>query len=365
MRKTIFTTVVWGDEFTFHFVNFCLPSLLSPGNLPALLPLAPVEFWIYTSQKDGARIEASPAYGRLRAVAATRIINVDDASVLAGSNDQNNAYALMVQAHRHAVQAAWEQDAAIAIVYPDTILGDGSFAAVAKRVSAGKRAVMCAGVSVTMQTFCPALIRAEIDAGRGQSLRAGELTIAPRPTIALALGHLHDHTAAQIVGGDTFTQWPSLTYWPLPGHGLLLRAWHLAPFFIHPSRDGTGFRASTDGDFVMRAVDWEECAVIEDSDEFMLVEPVSFKRRRNDKPCLNRARPYDVAHWAFHQTDAFNRRFARHRIWLHDGEATGRPAVEAASDAFMDEVFAYLEATDSFAADMAGGYAGWLGQSLA
>lgn len=367
MRKVIFTTAVWGKEYTFHFVNFTLPSLMAPGNIPAMAALAPVEFHIYSPRADSDRIERSPVYQRLREVATPKIIVIDDDSIRQAAGDQDLSYKIMVQTHHHLIAHAWEQDAAICSVYPDTILADGSFATVAKLAQAGKRSVHSAGISLNMHSFVPALIRAEIAAGRGQDLLGGQLDIASREVIRLAMGHIHDHSAAHILGQDGFTQWPSQMYWPLDGHGLLLRSWHPTPYFVHPRRDGSNFKFGIDGDFVRLAVDYEDCAVVEDSDDFLMLEPMPFKRRRNDKPCVNHAKPFDVANWAINNADDFHRRFVHTPIWLHDGAVPDdvRAQAWAESQAFLAEVFTTITAIEQFSADVGTGFKDLLGAPLA
>jgi hypothetical protein len=365
MKKTVFVTAVWGREFTFQFINFCLPSLLSPGNLPSLLPLAPVEFWIYTSRADGDRIEACPAYRRLLDVARPKVVAIDDDSVAAASGNQDLAYKLMVEAHRHAIKTNWGEDAALCIISPDTIIGDGSFAHVAALAQRGKRCVLMAGISLVMQSFLPALIKAEVEAGRGNQLLAGELTLQARPAVRLAMDHIHDHSGAHIIDAEGFTHGPSQMYWRLGGHGLLLRSWHPTPYFIHPCRDGSDFTSSWDGDFVARVVDYEDCEVVEDSDEFLMIEPMSFRRRRNDKAYVNPARPYDIAQWAFNNAGSYHRRFVRKKVWLHDGTLDQREVAGQASDAFLEQVFSYLRTTEQFTDDLDQGFTRLLGAPLA
>src|SRR5215467_3554629 len=59
---------VWGYEFTQQFLNVSLPTLLAPGNLPALAESLPTEFVFLTGRKDEPMIRDSAGYRRLSTI---------------------------------------------------------------------------------------------------------------------------------------------------------------------------------------------------------------------------------------------------------------------------------------------------------
>jgi hypothetical protein len=61
--------VVWGQRFVDKFMDYCLPSLLAPGNIPALARKRNVVHSIVTTEADRDRIVAHPTFARLRKVA--------------------------------------------------------------------------------------------------------------------------------------------------------------------------------------------------------------------------------------------------------------------------------------------------------
>src|SRR5208282_1900176 len=65
-RPFYFICVLWGERFREYFLEYCLPSLLAPGNLPALSTRSPSKFLIATRPEDWAAIEATAVF---RAVA--------------------------------------------------------------------------------------------------------------------------------------------------------------------------------------------------------------------------------------------------------------------------------------------------------
>ena len=53
-RPFYFIVVLWGERFRKYFLDFCLASALSPGNIPALLASRRSKFLIATRPEDWA-----------------------------------------------------------------------------------------------------------------------------------------------------------------------------------------------------------------------------------------------------------------------------------------------------------------------
>ena len=51
---------VWGYHYVRQFLEFGLPTLLAPGNVPAVAAELPTEFVILTSSDDEAFISGAP-----------------------------------------------------------------------------------------------------------------------------------------------------------------------------------------------------------------------------------------------------------------------------------------------------------------
>src|ERR1700724_1558176 len=50
---------VWGYRFVSQFLEFCLPTLLAPGNLPAVAALLPTRFVLLTREADELLIRSN------------------------------------------------------------------------------------------------------------------------------------------------------------------------------------------------------------------------------------------------------------------------------------------------------------------
>ncbi len=53
--------IVWGDAYLDALFTYCLPSLLAPGNLPAVARDREIIFDFYTRERDRPRIDSHPS----------------------------------------------------------------------------------------------------------------------------------------------------------------------------------------------------------------------------------------------------------------------------------------------------------------
>jgi hypothetical protein len=65
-RFAVVGLIVWGPRFVDKFMNYCLPSLLASGNIPALARKGRAVVSIVTTEPDRDRMTAHPAFARLR-----------------------------------------------------------------------------------------------------------------------------------------------------------------------------------------------------------------------------------------------------------------------------------------------------------
>jgi hypothetical protein len=75
---------VWGSQFTRRFLEFCLPTLLAPNNIPALARVLPCRFVLLTGENDEATIKSHPAWRRLEQICAVEVAFIDD--LITGDN---------------------------------------------------------------------------------------------------------------------------------------------------------------------------------------------------------------------------------------------------------------------------------------
>ena len=69
---------VWGVAFVRQFLDFCLPTLLAPGNIPALAEALPTHFTLLTRSSDVPLIIEHPAWRQLARHCDTEVREIDD-----------------------------------------------------------------------------------------------------------------------------------------------------------------------------------------------------------------------------------------------------------------------------------------------
>ena len=67
-RRCVFVTVLWGDWHRNIFLDANLPTMLSPGNLPALAAGIDCEYLVYTTSKDALQMTRNRAFQQLRSI---------------------------------------------------------------------------------------------------------------------------------------------------------------------------------------------------------------------------------------------------------------------------------------------------------
>src|SRR6516162_10393594 len=128
---------VWGYEFTQQFLNVSLPTLLAPGNLPALAKTLPTEFIFLTGRRDEAMIRESAGYRRLARICPVSFHLIDD--IITEGNHSTTVTLAFARAVRRAGKAML--DTCFFFLVSDYIIADGSLASVIKLMLAGAGAV--------------------------------------------------------------------------------------------------------------------------------------------------------------------------------------------------------------------------------
>jgi hypothetical protein len=64
-RPFWFWMVLWGEDFRNKFLDTCLPSLLAPGNLPAIADRRPAKFVIATTAADWQALSSTAIFAEL------------------------------------------------------------------------------------------------------------------------------------------------------------------------------------------------------------------------------------------------------------------------------------------------------------
>lgn len=251
---------VWGGSYIDMLSRYGLPSLLSPGNLPAMAAQLPLRVFILTREQDRDALGALPAVGELEKFATVRVVIPPAEHVKV-----NTAYGYFSACYRHGFELVRREGGAAVLLTADQVWADGAMDAIARRILEGYRVVLVAGPRLLDETALPALEALSGEDGFGDRLD-------PRTMVRLACANLHPWDRSLFWDEQGTGRPASFLYWPVRDQGYLAHCLHLHPVCVHTgSLDKVDFAHTIDGgDFVERvAGSCKECYVVPNSDEVM------------------------------------------------------------------------------------------------
>lgn len=250
-------TVVWGEEYTRFYLNVCLPTQLSEGNIQLVGQRAQAIYKIVTTKQDRKVIESSIIYQKLASL--IKVEFVDLALV-----KSENKYELMTQSYALTLDAANQLDVPLVFLTPDQAMSQNTFKYLEEVLQRGKRAVFISTIRLAKEGFV-----ADLKQKYGTESVFG---ITSRDLVKIALKNLHKISKESFFG-KTLTAWPSHIYWDCGENTLLARGFHLHPLLIWPENKLARLKDSIDGKFSMLAcpnpATWE---IIQDSDDIAMFE---------------------------------------------------------------------------------------------
>jgi hypothetical protein len=320
---------VWGERYTRDFLDFCLPSLLAPGNIPALSKLAPCALVLLTPARNAAIIQQSPLWGLLLRHCEVRIEPIDDLVSESSSTVLTLAYAL-------AIRKSGEQalDTCFVPLVADYVLSDGSLVKVVERIFAGTSGVLAGNFQIEREAAVLGL--------EASKDNAGVLTVAPRALVEISFGALHQATLAQTVdAGNRYDPHTNRLFWRVDDHCMVGRFFLMHMIAIRPEIHDFVIAASSDYSLIPELCPSGEVVRMMDSDDYFVVE---CQPRGSQLPTPS-AGPLDarsvangLASWA----TALHRENARHALVFHGGPHPARlRETIALSETFVSKVDAH------------------------
>ncbi len=210
-------TVVWGDRFIDVFLNVTLPSLFSPGNLPAFVGGWEARYLIYTSERDAERIKASSAFARLSALLPVDVSTVSEADM---AQDKYQLHWLLWTRGHHEAAAA---NAVLILLIPDNIYADGTLVRWGEYFDRGYKAVYMPGSWVVEETF-----RTELPAG------TAVIDIDRQKMVEMIGRHIHPMMSYVFSNSGRYHHHPDRVIEAVPGEGFIARVITSHPFAIIP-----------------------------------------------------------------------------------------------------------------------------------
>jgi len=270
MQKLFITNVVYGKEYTETFL-YTLPSQLS--NFQYLKNNSyPSLYRIYTTEEDKKNILQSTIFQKIQSLVKIEFINVD---IFLNANHHYT----ITGCHNDAIKYANQNDLVIVFLLPDILLSYNVFEKICKSISSGKRALVAAILRLNKEDFKTDVQSSEL------------INIKPRELIKKALSHLHQLTYDVFWQGKKLWAWPAILIWKLDKNNILIRGFHLHPLFVWPVKKKIKCKGTFDDELINYSCpDKNTWEVLEKSDEAVLFELTTKKRKNPDQYYINKLR---------------------------------------------------------------------------
>ncbi len=319
-KKLLVVTVVWGDWHVGAFIDYTLPSLMAPGNFPALAQRCDLEYLIITRPDEQPRIESSRALQIARQVMNAHVLPALPSAIDAGVNIFTFHHSMWNFAYERAKQTG----SYVFNLPPDSVFADGAGNTWAELLEQGKKSIFW---------IYPRAVDRVMPALREHVTAEGALVIAPRDLVSLNLKYLHPISKAFFASSTYFPIiHPEMIIWPVGDDGLLLRGFVGEGRLFDPNQVELSPQQVLTG-----RLDPDEHAFVADSDELYTIAlaPPTHNAEWYRQP--GRADTSAVGRWWLSFDGSSNDLVASRqvRIHAHDrDEAAWRPS-ELRANLFM------------------------------
>jgi hypothetical protein len=261
----------WGETFRQWFTDFCVRSLLAPGNLSALDAGANNKFLLATTEEDWQAVQRHPAVVELQKhyeIVFYPIPSLDDR---AGVRYRLSTYEHVARAYAPLLQRAYEDKALGLMLSPDLMLSESMLPALRRRVDKGANLVFVPAWR-SDETQLMAFLRAELGENFADASFAAKPLVADSRMLAAAMVRsVHELEKPRFWSEDRFCDWPSYTFWPIEGNGYVIFGMSGVPFVDYAQVAWHDLRflgpASLDAYPTMFGFDEPRVEVIADTDE--------------------------------------------------------------------------------------------------
>jgi hypothetical protein len=270
-RGCYFIVVFWGERFRNYFLEFCLPSLLAPGNIPALRTKNPSKFLIATRPEDWEAMRATAIFRSLERYVTPVFIEIPPCPPGRSGCEH------MGQGHKRACEYVFREQGYAILVTPDSMLSDGSVRKLQELAASGTRLVLAVALRFGEETFLGNLRSAGLIPESSRRDSGTALKISGRDMARAAVNGLHGETLGYEWDAPCLVPIPAAAWWRVPGEdGIVVHSISWAPMLIDyaavTSHDTSTFDSWTlDGDYIHRNIDWRAATyVVGDSDDVFL-----------------------------------------------------------------------------------------------
>lgn len=207
-KPIYFTIVVWGDVHVGYLLDYCLPSLLAPNNIPKLELGRKNKFIICTTQADWIRIKTHPVYK-----AFIEYINVVFIEIPPPPPGKSGCQHMAV-GHKMATEMMWQDKVYGGIFTPDQVFADGCIAFLQETIKQGYDAVL---TPASIRTRSDYLFEGFKEISKKNNMKDVNVNkyafiVDSRSLVKLVRQSIHDNFLVYEWGKEYFGNFPVGTY---------------------------------------------------------------------------------------------------------------------------------------------------------
>jgi hypothetical protein len=267
-RPFCFIVVVWGEQFRNYFLQYCLPSLLAPGNIPALANSRGAEFIIATTSDDWAAMHRTAIFNELQHHATPVFLE------LPPQPPERPNWIHSVVGHQLCCEAVFRKKAYRVFTVPDYIYANGAIARLDQLATAGAQAVMINVQPRIAEEAFFANLEAMGLSPRTDSRDTGTpLVYSSRQLVSAALRSFHSMTVVNEWEAPYFCGYAATPWWRVDEDGIIICGMGWNPLLIDyaavSEHDVSLIETrGLDGDYDMRTIGHlKTIYAVRDSDE--------------------------------------------------------------------------------------------------
>ncbi len=323
---------VWGYRFVLQFLEFCLPTMLAPGNIPAMASVLPTRFVVLSREGDEELIRSHPTWIALQKFCAAEVGFIDDLIT------DGNHTATITLAFARAVRQTGEAmtDTGFVFLMSDYLFADGALRTLAHHFLNGVSGIVAGNFQIIAEEAAPEL--------QGSISPISQAIILPaRDLLAWSLDHLHPATTANLVNfGLSHNAHTNRLLWRVDEHTIIGRFYLLHPIGVRPEVTDFVVGSSLDYSFIPEMCPSGNVVTLTDSDDYFVIEMQPRQHERANLragPVQERELAVSLAEW----TTIQHRANIAQTIVYHSAEVPeklGEAVAEA--DAFVGRVSTLL-----------------------
>ena len=263
LRPLYFFVVIWGERYLDYLTEYCIPSLLSSNNIPALAGGKKNKFIFCITRQEWMSLQQHDIFLELSQYITPVFMEIPypDSKVPPCIH--------MGIGHKLATNLCFQDKAYGIALTPDLVISDGTFRTVEQHALMGKQIVFCAALRFSEEAVMQ---------GFKQNSLSENTVLTGKKLVEIGMQSLHSETLRYDFDSPCFAANAPACYWRVPSDdGMVLHSMSWCPLLLDYSilkdhSTKTLDEWTLDGDYVYQNFQSaDQIHVCTDSDEMMLL----------------------------------------------------------------------------------------------